>query len=223
MTAVVSTAAPGINNLPYYDPPALSESAVFRRTVKSDICSSVSNEVEFQIKRVPQITLSPAGDTIDEGDTLVFNITTIGTEPISYKWFHDGTVIAGAIGPELVIENALPGDSGYYYCTVQNDCGMLSGDSAYLYVLPVVSSAEFSEEDQGLLIYPNPVVNTLTIANSLPETFVVCIYNSSGKSVFQKKNKKVINTSHLPSGLYLIKVTLPGRSGSLTGRFLIGK
>ena len=215
--------APGINSLHYYNPPALSELAVFRRTVKSDICSSVSNEVEFQIKRVPKITLSPAGDTIDEGDTIVFSIMVAGAEPIIYKWFHDGTVIAGAIGPELVIENALPGDSGYYYCTVQNDCGMLSGDSAYLYVLPVVSSAEFSEEDQGLLIYPNPVVNTLTIANSLPETFEVCIYDSSGKSVFQKKNKKVINTSHLPSGLYLIKVTLPGRSGSLTGRFLIGK
>jgi hypothetical protein len=213
--------APGINNLPGYDPPVIKESTVFRRTVKSDICYSLSNEAEFLVKKAPQITLSPGGDTVDTGDSIVFNVIAAGTEPLSYEWFHNGAGIDGAAGPELVIEDAAPEDTGYYHCTVQNECGMVSGDSAYLFVMPVVSVDEFSGDYAGLIIYPNPVVNTLTIANKFPEPYEVKIYDSSGKTVFQEKNKKVINTGQLPSGIYLIKLTWPGRSVSATDRFVI--
>jgi hypothetical protein len=213
-------AAPGINDLSYYEPQILNDSAIFRRTVKSDICISVSNEVEFNIKRIPVITLSPSGDTIDEGDTIVFNINAEGTEPLIYQWSHDGSTIDGANGPEYKVENALPADSGYYYCTVQNDCGMIESDSVYLKVLPLVSIGESQEDETGLVIFPNPVLNMLTIANKLPETFEVCIYDVSGKCVFQKKNKKTINVGQLPAGIYLIKVTWDGRSVPLTGRFV---
>jgi Immunoglobulin domain/Secretion system C-terminal sorting domain len=215
------SAAPGINDLSYYEPPILSESAIFRRTIKSDICMSVSNEAEFTIKRKPEITLPPSGDTIDEGDTIVFKISAEGTEPIIYQWFHDGQAINGANGSEHIIENAMFSDSGYYYCTIQNDCGITKSDSAYLKVLPLLSLGELQEDETGLIIYPNPVYNTLTIANKLPETFEVYIYDVSGKCVFQKKNKKTINTGQLPSGLYLMKVILKGRSVPLTGRFII--
>jgi hypothetical protein len=213
--------APGISNLPDYDPPVLKESAVFRRTVKSDICYSVSNEAEFQVKTAPQIVLSPVGDSIDIGGSIVFTVIASGTEPLSYEWFHNGAVIDSASGPELVIEGAVPEDTGYYHCIVQNNCGMVTGDSAYLFVLPVVSVDEFSGDYTGLVIYPNPVVNTLTIANKFPEPYEVSIYDSFGKSVFQEKNKKVINTVQLPSGIYLIKLTWPGRSVSSAGRFVI--
>jgi hypothetical protein len=217
------SSAPGINNLSYYEPPVLRELAMFRRNVKSETCYSVSNEIEFRIKRIPQMILSPVGDTIDTGDSIVFNVSVLGTEPISYNWFHDTTLTDYAGGSELTIENAMPEDSGYYYCIIQNDCGMISSDSAYLSVLPVVSKGEVTDDKSGLLIYPNPVVNTLTIANRLPEIFKIIIYDSSGSLVFQEKNKKVINTSYLPTGIYLMKVTWPGRSGSLTGRFVIEK
>ncbi len=213
--------APGINDLPYYEPPILNEPAIFRRTLKSDICISVSNEVEFTIKRIPEITLSPSGDTIYEGDTIVFNLAAEGTEPFIYQWFHNGSAINGANGPEYTVENALPGDSGYYYCTVQNDCGMIRSDSVYLKILPLISVEELPEEKTGLIIYPNPVLNILTIANNLPETFEVYIYDVSGKCVFQKKNKKTINIGQMPSGSYLMKVTWHGKSAPLTGRFVI--
>jgi hypothetical protein len=214
--------APGINNLSDYDPPVLTEADVFRRTVKSDICYSVSNEVEFQLKKAPQMTLSPVGDTIDAGDSIVFIVTAGGTEPLSYEWFHNGASTNEASGSELIIEDALPENTGYYYCVIRNDCGMISSDSAYLFVIPSVISVEgFYGDYNALVIYPNPVVNTLTIANSFPEPYEVKIYDSFGKLVFQKKNKKVINTSQLPSGIYLMKLTWPGRSENLTGRFVI--
>jgi hypothetical protein len=213
--------APGINNRSNYDPPVLAESVIFRRTVKSDICSSVSNYVGFQIKQVPEIILQPSGDTVDEGDTILLKITAAGTDPLIYSWFHNGTVLGGATGNDLIIENAQQADSGYYYSTVRNDCGMMISDSVFLSVVPFVSLAEISEDETGLMVYPNPAVNLLTIANKLPENFEVYIYDSSGKCVFQKKNKKVINTSQLPTGVYFMKVTWQGRSRSLTGRFVI--
>jgi hypothetical protein len=213
--------APGISNLPGYDPPILKELSVFRRTIKSDVCYSVSNEVEFQIKRVTQINLSPVGDTIVSGDTILFSVIAEGTEPLIYSWFRNGSGITGAYSADLVIEGALPEDTGYYYCTVQNDCDIAVSDSAYLFVMPVVSVGEFSGDETGLIIYPNPVVNTLTIANRLTEPYEVTIYDSAGKPVFQKKNKKIINTSQLASGIYLMRITYPGRSVSLTGRFVI--
>jgi len=213
--------APGINNLPDYNPPVLREPAIFRRTIKSDICVSVSNAVEFQVRRVPVITLSPSGDTINEGDTIQFKLGAEGSSPLNYMWFHNGAVINGANESEFVIVSALLADSGYYYGTVQNDCGTIESDSAYLKILPLVSVVESMENETGLLIYPNPVVNILTIANKLPEIFEVYIYDIFGKCVFQKKNKKTINVGQLSSGIYLMKITYSGRSVPLTGRFVI--
>jgi hypothetical protein len=211
--------APGINDMSYYQPNVLSDSTIFRRKVISDICISVSNEVMFHIMRVPGITLSPSGDTIDEGDTIVLNVNADGTEPLIYQWFHEGSSIEGANGPEHTVENALPADSGYYYCTVQNDCGMAKSDSAFLEILPLVSRGGLQENETGLVIFPNPVLNILTIANNLPETFMVYIYDISGKCVLHQKNKKTINIGQLPAGIYLMKVTWVGGSAPLTGRF----
>lgn len=213
--------ANGVNNLSEYNPEPLKENSVFRRTVHSDVCYSVSNEVEFQLKFIPQITQSPFGDTIDSGDSIVFNVTATGTEPISYEWYHNDGKLNGADASGLVIEDVIPQDSGYYYCMVRNDCGTVSSDSAYLFVMPVISSDELSGDNIGFLIYPNPVVNTLCISHNLPEPYEVNIYDSFCKLVFQKKNKKVINTGQLPSGIYMITLTCPGKSVSITGRFII--
>ncbi len=75
----------------------------------------------------------------------------------------------------------------------------------------VLSTTE--AEPQNISIFPNPVINEITITS---ETLVdqVSIFNISGQEVFTRNtNSKSLSTdiSHLNSGVYLIKIYSMGR------------
>jgi hypothetical protein len=59
----------------------------------------------------------------------------------------------------------------------------------------------------NLKIYPNPVLETLTIESSNFETLEIEIHNQMGQVCFLGElpiNKTNINLSHLPQGIYII-------------------
>ena len=66
-----------------------------------------------------------------------------------------------------------------------------------------------NEEVSGLLIYPNPVKNVLTIINYTANIENINIYNLNGQLVLNKKlnnNHNTLNVSSLESGIYIIDI-----------------
>jgi hypothetical protein len=70
-----------------------------------------------------------------------------------------------------------------------------------------------SGEETRVRVFPNPVMNMLTIETPAPATRIV-IYNSQGVAVLHNDYQLIhaINVSHLEPGLYLIKVYTNQRS-----------
>jgi uncharacterized delta-60 repeat protein len=54
------------------------------------------------------------------GESATFTVTAIGTPPLSYQWWKDGTALAQATGPVLALTNLQAADAGNYTVVVSN-------------------------------------------------------------------------------------------------------
>jgi hypothetical protein len=121
--------------------------------------------------------------------TLVFNESYTGTIKINGTSYN---VVSG------VLTVTLP--AGSYQIT--------KGDTANLYFMSAVSSTTGiqSTEVSKLILFPNPVINNLTIMSNA-EIEKVEIYSLTGVLVESAgANSKTLDMSRLSSGSYLVKV-----------------
>ena len=82
----------------------------------------------------PQVVQHPVGSLVSEGGQITLSVTASGTEPFTYEWRLDGDAIAGATGPELVLNNVQPEDAGTYTVVVSNAGGFAESAGALLEV-----------------------------------------------------------------------------------------
>jgi Ig-like domain-containing protein len=62
--------------------------------------------------------------TVTKGQTVVFTVTVVkGTAPLKYRWYRNGTQIAGTTAPRLTLRNIRLVDSGIYTVKVFNAYG----------------------------------------------------------------------------------------------------
>jgi hypothetical protein len=80
------------------------------------------------------ITLAPRSRTIQAGEPTTFSVNAAGTGPLSYQWYKNGALLAGATGPTFTIASATPGDSGQFQVTVTSGSATESTDPAMLQV-----------------------------------------------------------------------------------------
>ncbi len=96
--------------------------------------------------RRPQVTEQPSEVSVLIGETAAFSADGINGA-LAYRWRRDsqelkdgatmwGSVIAGAMTRELVIEHVQPEDQGGYALMLVNSCGDESSDVALLVVTP---------------------------------------------------------------------------------------
>lgn len=95
---------------------------------------------------------------------------------------------------------------GYYF--VDDIC--LSTDSAYCEtILTDIKNINNSPDD--IFLFPNPVVNNLTILKKPEEPFIAEVFDVAGKkiseSMLANDSKFIIDFKFLKSGVYLIKIS----------------
>lgn len=87
----------------------------------------------------PAITRQPADEMRAAGDTAEFNVSAIGTGPLSYQWYHDGHPIPGAVFNTLLVGDLHPADAGNYSVVVSNFLGTATSRLATLIVQPFLT------------------------------------------------------------------------------------
>jgi hypothetical protein len=87
----------------------------------------------------------PASKTMCLENTVKFEVSVSGQEPISYQWQYNGTdITVNGDAKVYTLSSAVYNDSGYYRCIVSNVYGKISSSDAYLTVdqkleTPVIS------------------------------------------------------------------------------------
>src|SRR5687767_14547349 len=88
----------------------------------------------------PSITVQPASQHRNIGESVTFSVTATGTAPLQYQWRKDGAPVSQANGFEFSLANLKASDAGSYSVVVSNPFGnAVTSNPAVL----VVNSALF--------------------------------------------------------------------------------
>jgi Immunoglobulin I-set domain len=85
---------------------------------------------------LPRITDQPEPQTVLSGDYAYFGVSAVGTAPLSYQWFKDGTPIQDATDAYYWISPVQLSDAGSYSVVVRNAAGTAASVNAALTVQP---------------------------------------------------------------------------------------
>jgi hypothetical protein len=132
------------------------------------------------VPAAPTFVLQPADLTVLRGANLELKALARGTPPLSYQWLWNGTPLAEATSPDLVLSNLQPARSGAYQVTVRNNYGSITSRVALISVLvpPPLVNGSFEEGMNGWIVsnitQPYlPVTNRLTGSRPAPPFFVI--------------------------------------------------
>ena len=82
----------------------------------------------------PVITQQPQNQVTNPGVNVTISVTAAGAGPLAYQWLFDGTSLAGATAPSLILTNAQPVQGGVYSVIVTNQFGSVLSSNAVLVV-----------------------------------------------------------------------------------------
>jgi hypothetical protein len=167
----------------------------------------INSSIDFE-NYVEIETLTPQNVQVAQEDGA-FKINWQG-EAASYQLYRNGALLETVTGTAYTDEGL---SSGTEYCyTVKATGGTCESALSAEACLTFGGATGIAETgtDSGIRIYPNPVKDELRIAtvgaNGIrPEN--VEIVDLSGKTVISTSlNDRSINVSHLPAGIYLVKI-----------------
>jgi len=110
--------------------------ALFDRTQTLAIVSTVwLIYVGFADAQTPSVTQQPLSQTVQVGDSAVFEVVATGADPLYYQWRSGVTNMPGASSNSLVLTNVTFAQAGNYYVVVSNSVGTTASDKANLTVV----------------------------------------------------------------------------------------
>jgi hypothetical protein len=147
----------------------------------------------------------PAPQSIMQvGDTLFANAGAT-----TYQWYLDGSIINGAT-------------DYFYVATTGGDYNVIATDNngceVEAVIFNVAVAVQSSEKNYPLSIYPDPVLDNLTVNTGLlnGSDIKILIYNMLGEIVIagqqetgRKKSGVIVQVSQLPPGMYYLEAIGP--------------
>lgn len=115
----------------------------------------------------PIITQQPVSQTNVAGTTASFRVVALGTGPIFYQWWKDGTNLAGATNEVLLLVNVTTHDAGQYAVTVSNDFGSTMSTNATLFV-PTALPPVITRSPQSQIVAVGTTVTLEVVAAGTP-------------------------------------------------------
>jgi uncharacterized delta-60 repeat protein len=95
---------------------------------------SITSAVAVLTVRDPVIISPPGSQFRHAGDSVSFNVTAVGTTPLSYQWRKSGAGVVGAAAATLILANIQLADAGSYDVVVSNSFGAVTSAVAVLSV-----------------------------------------------------------------------------------------
>jgi len=82
----------------------------------------------------PFIIEQPQDADLDAGDNFTNSVDAVGTLPLSYQWFWNGSTLPGATNSTLIVTNLMATQGGTYFVEVSNAVGAQRSHNATLTV-----------------------------------------------------------------------------------------
>ncbi|HUX95876.1 MAG TPA: FG-GAP-like repeat-containing protein [Bacteroidales bacterium] len=183
----------------------ITDGAKYHLEAYQDICTSPRDSIDIVFIQ----TLSKP-DIIAKGPTVWYLST--GSDANYYKWYYNGSTIAGASGSSYVAGQNM----GIYRLAISDDNQCFSFSDT-IRIPKGITGIEDIDPFEDVKIYPNPTTGLFTIEmnNNIFGELVIDIFTQSGSKVINIKFDKTtehfqsqIDLSGQPNGMYLINLSL---------------
>lgn len=139
-------------NLPAHEPPGVKDVSVSFATPQGHTLT-FSLIGGFTLlaagDTVPTITQQPQSLSVYSGSSATFAVSAWGAEPMTFQWYKDEAILAGATDAFYSIVQAGPNDVGAYDCIVTNDLGSTLSEPALLSLAPTPAFGAYPIVDTG--------------------------------------------------------------------------
>jgi hypothetical protein len=99
------------------------------------------------------VSVTPPSHYVNEGATVAYTATAVGSPTLTYQWQHNGADLAGATNATIVLSNVVYAQAGNYAVVVSNPGGITTSSNVLLRVNRApIADASASE---SLVISPN--------------------------------------------------------------------
>ncbi|MCP4454896.1 MAG: DUF1566 domain-containing protein [Planctomycetes bacterium] len=109
----------------------------------------------------PTITQQPESLSVYASSSATFTVSAWGTEPMTYQWYRDEAVLAGATDFVYSIVRVGPNDVGDYDCIITNDLGSAVSTKASLTLAPTPALGAYPIVDTGQMDCYDDAVATM--------------------------------------------------------------
>lgn len=204
---------------------SVADAGKYMLRVSNGCGAVVSQEVTLTVDVPPSITQQPKDAEVRADEPLTLSVASVGSSPITYKWFLNGLEIDGATEATYTVTNAKAEDAGTYYVEVSNECGKVNSMEVAVNVITTGVAGDIV--DGGFKLgsaYPNPTTAQTAFVYAIPVTTQVRIVVTDviGRVVAELVNGSVdagehpvpVNTNTLQPGVYNYSISTPGFNAS---------
>lgn len=115
-------------------PPVGSEGTITLTVTANNGVSTNQTFTLTVLPALPTISVQPASQTVDQGQSVTFSVTASGAAPLTYQWRRNVVAITGATASSLTLTNVQAANGGVYSVTVTNASGSVTSNGATLTV-----------------------------------------------------------------------------------------
>ncbi|MDB6123148.1 MAG: Immunoglobulin I-set domain protein [Pedosphaera sp.] len=160
----------------------------------------------------PTIVGQPAGQTVNAGANVTFNVNVNGTSPFSYQWKLNGTNLNGATDSALVLNNVQTNNAGSYAVTVTNSAGSVVSSNAVL-VVNSVPPPSITGQPQSITVGVGTSATFNVTASGAAPLNYQWRFNGANLSGATKSSLVFTNAQSANAGSY--SVTVSNLAGSI--------
>jgi hypothetical protein len=150
---------------------SLTDAGTYFVTVTNNIGSVTSVYVELDVVEgeVPTITTQPQSQTVQYGSQATFTVVATGSEPLTFQWYKNNSIIEGATNSTYLINNTKTKNQGVYYVIITNIFGFVQSIDV---VLKVIEQTVIIKQPQSQKVkYNCPVTFYVQAIGSQPLTY----------------------------------------------------
>ena len=156
----VETLSPDDGRSSFTPQPFNGDSAAYRVVITAD-----APEGE------PFLDLEPTDVVVADGQDAEFTVSTNSSEPVSYRWYYNDTLLVGETRSALVVSNAQPSNAGSYYVVVYGIRGSTKSTVVTLTVATAPEPALVEQPSSVSLFSGEDATFSVTVFGAAPLSY----------------------------------------------------
>lgn len=175
--------------------------------VTNSLGSATSEVATLTVIVPPSLGEQPVSQSVTQSVDVTFTVSASGSEPFTYFWRHNGSLIPGTTGSSYTRFNVQPADEGNYSVIVSNFAGTATSTNAVLIVQQAPVPPSIGAQPLDLTVFAGQTATFTVTANGATPLAYQWQFNSANLPGATTSQLVLNNTQTNQAGGYSVAIT----------------